>query len=105
MGKEFVWRNTACTECHYTNKTAESDDIVGKLIHYEGKTMCEILLTLFHLVWNIEYIPTSWREGLIVGLFKKGHTKNPGNYRGITLLKEREINYVVGTLIIVCWNT
>ena len=40
----------------------------------------------FNLVWNNEYVPTYWREGLIVSLFKKGDREDPGNYRGITLL-------------------
>ena len=48
--------------------------------------MCEMLLTLFNLVWNNEFIPSYWREGLIVSLFKKGDREDPGNYRGITLL-------------------
>ena len=33
--------------------------------------MCEMLLTLFNLDWNNEYVPSYWREGLIVSLFKK----------------------------------
>ena len=48
--------------------------------------MCEMLLALFNLVWNSEYGPSYWREGLIVSLFKKGDREDPGNYRGITLL-------------------
>ena len=43
------------------NKPAESDGIVGELIKYGGNTMCEMLLTLFNLVWNNEYVPTYWR--------------------------------------------
>ena len=68
------------------NKAAGSDGIVGELIKYGGKPMCEMLLTLFNLVWNNEFVPSYWREGLIVSLFKKGDREDPGNYRGITLL-------------------
>ena len=32
------------------------------------------------------YLAIGWREGLIVSLSKKGDRKDPGNYRGITLL-------------------
>ena len=53
--------------------------------------MCEMLLTLFNLVWNSEYVPTYRREGLIVSLLKKGDKEDPDNYRGITLLS------VIGT--------
>ena len=31
--------------------------------------------------------PIYWREGLIVSLFKKEDGEDPGNYRGITLLR------------------
>ena len=68
------------------NKSAGSDGIVGELIKYGGKPMYEMLLTLFNLVWKNEYVPSYWREGRIVSLFKKGDKEDPGNYRGITLL-------------------
>ena len=68
------------------NKSAGSDCIVGELIKYGCKPMCEMLLALFNLVWDNEYAPSYWREGLIVSLFKKGDREDPGNYRGITLL-------------------
>ena len=48
--------------------------------------MCEMLLGLFNLVWNHEYVPTYWREGLIVSLFKTRHRKDSGNCKGITVL-------------------
>ena len=68
------------------NKSAGSDGIVGELIKYGGEPMCKMLLTLFNLAWDKEYVPNFWREGLIVSLFKKGDREDPGNYRGITLL-------------------
>ena len=68
------------------NKSAGSDGIhVGELIKYGGKPMCEILLTLFNLVWGNECAPSYWREGLIISLLKKGDREDTGNYRGITL--------------------
>ena len=48
--------------------------------------MCEMLLTWFDLVWEKEYVPSYWREGLIVSLFKKGDREDPGNDRGMTWL-------------------
>ena len=47
--------------------------------------MCEMLLALFSLVWNNDYVPTYWREGLIASLFKKGDREDPG-YRGVNVL-------------------
>ena len=43
------------------DKSYASDSIVGKLIKYGRKPMCEILLTLFNLVLNNELVPTYWR--------------------------------------------
>ena len=42
--------------------------------------MCEMLLAVCNLVWENEYVPSYWREGFIVRLFKKGDRKDPGNY-------------------------
>ena len=33
--------------------------------------MCEMLLTLFNLVWNNEYVPTYWREVLQLVCLRK----------------------------------
>ena len=65
-----------------TNKPARSE---GDKIKYGIRTMCEMLLTLFNLVWDNECSPSYRRKGLIVSLFKKGDREDPGNYRGITL--------------------
>ena len=48
--------------------------------------MCMMLVTLFNLVWDSEFVPRYWRDGLMVSLFKKGDREDPCNYRGITLL-------------------
>ena len=41
----------------------------------------------FKVVWHEETVPKQSKEGLIVNLFKKGDKEDPGNYRGITLLR------------------
>ena len=38
-------------------------------------------------IWENEYTLKRWREGVVVMLFKKGDKADPGNYRGITLLR------------------
>ena len=49
--------------------------------------MCEMLSTLFNLVWGNEYTPSYYsREGIIVSFFKKGDREDLGNYKGITHL-------------------
>ena len=54
--------------------------------------MVNLLHQLFKNVWHENTVPKQWRVGLIVILFK-GDKKDPGNYRGITLLS------VVGSLL------
>ena len=44
-----------------------------------------MIMTYHNWIWKHEYAPERWREGVVVNLFKKGDTADPGNYRGITL--------------------
>ena len=44
------------------------------------------LLSLFNKIFEISCFPTSWSEGYIVPLHKKGSTKHVHTYRDITLL-------------------
>ena len=67
-------------------KASGSDGIAGELIKYGGNGMIMMLKELFQLIWDSEYIPERWGEGMIISLFKKGDREDPGNYRGITLL-------------------
>ena len=36
-----------------------------------------MLLSWFNLVGNNEYVPSYWKEGIIVSLFKKGDNEDP----------------------------
>ena len=67
-------------------KASGSDGIAGELIKYGGNGMIMMLKELFQLIWDSEYIPERWGEGIIISLFQKGDQEDPGNYRGITLL-------------------
>ena len=46
------------------------------------------LKLLFEVVWAEECVPRQWRQGLIVNLYKKGDSEDPGNYRGISYFVE-----------------
>ena len=48
--------------------------------------MVDLIEQLFSVIWQEEIVPRQWRDGFIVNIFKKGDRKDPGNYRGITLL-------------------
>lgn len=45
-----------------------------------------VLVTIFNAIFEGAAYPDTWREGLIVPLYKKGDPLDPNNYRGITLL-------------------
>ncbi len=43
-------------------------------VYYGGNSMCKMLMTLFNIrvVWDSQFVPNYWREGLMVSLFEKG---------------------------------
>lgn len=55
------------------------------MIKYAGITGLHWLYRIFKGIWDEKRIPTDWKEGIIVPLFKKGDRKKCFNYRGITL--------------------
>ena len=56
------------------SKTGGSDGIVVELFKYGGSGMVDLLEQLFSVIWQEEIVPSQWREGLIVNIFKKGTT-------------------------------
>ena len=40
----------------------------------------------FNILFDSSFFPDAWNTSIIVTLFKKGNTKDPNNYRGISLL-------------------
>ena len=45
------------------------------------------LHTLLCSIWNTEIIPTDWKRGVVVPIWKgKGDTQQCNNYEGVTLL-------------------
>jgi hypothetical protein len=60
--------------------------LVNELFKKGGPSLSASLAFLFNLALKLQRVPTSWGEGVVVSLFKKGDATDPGNYRGITLL-------------------
>ena len=56
-------------------------------LHYGGSPLAYHLFILFNLIVNTEYIPLSFRRGLIIPIPKSldKDPSDPPNYRGITL--------------------
>ena len=67
-------------------KAAGTDEVVNEILKFGGKGMIDMIVTLFNWVWENEYAPSRWREGVVVNILKKGDKAKPGIYRGNTLL-------------------
>jgi hypothetical protein len=70
-----------------TGKACGVDNILNELIKYSPPEMTELLTKLFNVILDTGITPTQWSIGMIIPIYKnKGSTKDPDNYRGITLL-------------------
>ena len=69
-------------------KSPRCDCITAEQIKYAGEDILTLLCQLFNLIRDLEYIPSCFRYGVQVPLFKGKDLCNldPNNYRGITLL-------------------
>ena len=68
------------------NKSGGIDVIVNECFKNGQDILNPYLLRLFNYVFDCGIFPSSWSDGLLVPLHKKGDISTPGNYRGITLL-------------------
>ena len=69
-------------------KASGFDNLCYEHIKYGGNRLRTISLDLFIKILSLELIPTQFKQGLIITLYK-GHNKsslNPDNYRAITLM-------------------
>ncbi|CAL5226766.1 g9620 [Coccomyxa viridis] len=75
-----------CVERLRNHKAGTEEGIVNEMLKYGGPALLDMLAGLVETLWTTELVPVPWRSGDIVNIFKKGDKKDPGNYRGITLL-------------------
>ena len=68
-------------------KAAGLDNVAAELLKASGHAGVEMFTSLFNLVYATGRIPSWWRQGSIVPIFKKGDREDCGNYRPITLLR------------------
>ncbi|KAH9582360.1 hypothetical protein MS3_00000357 [Schistosoma haematobium] len=66
--------------------TGSSSNLPPVLFKDVGEFLTKELTTLFTKVWELESVPTSWNESIVVPIFKKGSRRSCNNYRGIRLL-------------------
>ena len=77
----------ACKELK-TGKSSGPDLMLNEFFIHGSKIPCfaQCLTALFDKLFTVGYFPSSWSEGFVVPIHKKGNKNDPGNYRGITLL-------------------
>ena len=75
-----------CVEKLRNHKASLEESIVNEMLKYGDLAILDMLAGLVETLWTTEMVPRHWRAGDIVNIFKKGDRKDPGNYRGITLL-------------------
>ena len=68
------------------NEAAGLDLLLNEFFIHGKKTLIPILTKLFNNIFACGYFPSTWSDGLILPLHKKGSVDNVENYRGITLL-------------------
>ena len=66
-------------------KAAGADQIVNAIINHGVEGMLTIMGMMYKWIWQNEYAPRRWREGVVVNLFKIGDNADPGHSSGITL--------------------
>ncbi|KAH9590700.1 Zinc finger protein aebp2, variant 2 [Schistosoma haematobium] len=67
-------------------KSPGPDDLPPALFKDSGDFLTKKLTTLFTKVWELESVPTSWNESIVVPIFKKASRHFCIKYRGISLL-------------------
>ena len=70
-----------------TGKAAGKDGIPNEFWKHLSGPGLEALLDLFQCCWTQGNSPDSWRQAQVVGIFKKGSSSDPANYRPISLLQ------------------
>jgi len=68
-------------------KAAGPDNIQPEMFKYAEGPIAQSLYDLFQKVWSTGKVPSDWKEGLIMSLYKgKGQKANCSSYRPISLL-------------------
>ena len=68
------------------NRSGGPDKVINEFFIHGRDTLLPHLQTLFNILLNKGYFPSTWTEGYIVPIHKKGSINEVDNYRGITLL-------------------
>lgn len=80
------------------SKAPGPDNIPSELLKYGAEPIAKALTPIIRKIWDLESIPISWKEGIVVTIPKKGDLRQCSNWRGITLLNT--VNKLLSSLIL-----
>ena len=87
MWSTFACGNTGCGEPVEMGKAPGICGIHAELLKAGGDAVLMSLHVILCSAWNTGIIPTDWKRGLVVPLWKgNGDRQDCSNYRGVTLL-------------------
>jgi hypothetical protein len=67
-------------------KATGPDNIPPVVLKADPYAAADIVLLLFHDIWQKEKLPKEWKEGIIIKVPNKGDLSQCRNWRGVTLL-------------------
>lgn len=85
-------------------KSTGPDNIPAKTLKADVETSVEMLYPLFKDIWEMEKVPSEWKEGQLIKLPKKGDLASCSNYRGITLLSKPSKTFLVPLRVDLAWS-
>ena len=68
------------------DKAAGLDRIIAEIMKEGGARLRQAVFEMCSEAWRLEQVPKDWMQGVIFPLYKEGDSRDPLNYRGITLL-------------------
>ena len=69
-----------------SGKSGGPDRLLNEFFIHGTEILPRYLYTIFNILLHKGYFPSSWTQGYIVPIHKKGSLSNVENYRGVTLL-------------------